>query len=154
MQQDINRIMRRTRRYWYQDGFVEIAIGLLFSLVGIGVYLQELVVGNPTLLVAVIVGLMAFIVGSSLFVHWIVNRLKRRITYPRTGYLEYDNQRDVRGRWWIVAVALLLAILTLVIPEQFAGMGVVVGLTLLIGGVLVFATYLRQAPPPAEPADG
>ncbi len=139
MKEDIEGIMRSTRRYWYQDGFVEIAIGLLFGLVGVGVYLQQVALGNPTLLIVLVVGLMAFILAGSLIVQWLVPRLKQRITYPRTGYVEYDHRRDRRARWLPIAVALALAILTLTIPDAFAGTGVIVGL--LLCGILSYLAY-------------
>jgi membrane-anchored glycerophosphoryl diester phosphodiesterase (GDPDase) len=144
MEENINNIMQQTRRYWYEDGFAEIAIGLLFSLLGIGLYLQKVVADHLGWLLIVIFGLMIFIFSSSFLAKWLVTLLKQRITYPRTGYIEYDHKPDSKSRWAVVAFALGLAIMTLVIPDKFGGMGSIVGL--LVGGIMAYLAYRSAIP--------
>lgn len=144
MQENIDHIIRRTRRYWYEDGFAEIAIGLLFSIVGLGLYLQKLATGDPIWLMVVIVGLMIFIFSSSLLVKWLVTLLKQRVTYPRTGYVEYDPERERQSRFPVIAFALVLALMGLLIPDQFSSMGIVVGL--LMGMIMAYLAYRSAIP--------
>jgi len=144
MEENINKIIRQTRRYWYEDGFAEIAIGLLFSFLGIGLYLQKMAANHFGWLMVVIFGLMIFTFSSSLIVKWIVTLLKQRITYPRTGYVEYIPQQDNGGRWLVIAFSLGLAILTLIIPDTFGGMGSIVGL--LMGMIMAYLAYRSGMP--------
>lgn len=90
MQKDpINDVMKRTQRYWYEDGIWEIGFGLVNLLLG-GFYL---IVSNadwegPAAL-ALLVLQMGVIVGSFLMINRFVKFMKERITYPRTGFVAY-----------------------------------------------------------------
>ncbi len=98
---------RQAQRYWFADGLAELVLGLGFCLYAgflawnaytaprMGPWLQVLAV-------------FALVFGTN----WAVQRLKWRITYPRTGYVRYARTRQ-RARWAGAAlgvVALVLAI--------------------------------------------
>lgn len=97
MLQDVNRAIRQTKRYWYEDGLVEVATGCLF-LLGVAILLVNSMIIFPAVSAS---SIAALVVGCLLFVAMIVvggqgNRiydaiqiLKDRLVYPRTGYVEY-----------------------------------------------------------------
>lgn len=99
---DVEQVRKRVYRYWYEDGLAEIATGCLFILIGLVIVAQGLVpAGSP---LAAIAGL-AFpivVVGGILAVRRLVNIAKERITYPRTGYVQYG--RPGPRRRWLAAV--------------------------------------------------
>jgi hypothetical protein len=89
MNETIKSTIERTRQYWYIDGFNEMLTGLVFVLLaGINSISGPL---EPSVYSAILVGvgypaviLLATTVGARL-----VNNLKTRLTYPRTGYVQY-----------------------------------------------------------------
>ncbi|MBE3129882.1 MAG: hypothetical protein IMZ54_04080 [Acidobacteria bacterium] len=89
---DIEKIEKRTVQYFYNDGLSEIAIGLIFLVLGGYIFGQTIVPeGSP--LNAVYSVLFVLVIASSGFlVNRILRFLKRRITYPRTGYLAYKKR--------------------------------------------------------------
>ena len=56
MTNDIDSIMQETRRYWYEDGFAEIAIGALFGILSIVLIAQDVFRDRPEWLVTSIIG--------------------------------------------------------------------------------------------------
>jgi hypothetical protein len=80
-------------------------------------------------------------IGGAFISRRLVNALKTRLTYPRTGYVEYqvnENQRKWR-RVWVFALAFLVSALTMVFVRAFqsfdsivAVTGVVVALALIV----------------------
>ena len=139
MSENIEQIMQRTRAYWYEDGFAEIAVGGLFALVGGFVYLQSVTAGTP--LVAVIsIGMTLLILGGSFLVKRVVNTLKERVTYPRTGYVAYDEKdRAGSGRWFIVGFAFVLAVATLIFRDWVSNAGLEAMST--VAGLLIAAIF-------------
>lgn len=141
----IERTMRRTQAYYYEDGFVELAIGGLFGLVAGGLLLMHAAQGGSgPLMTGVGLGLFAVVLGGALAVQRLVRAAKERVTYPRTGYVTYRPEQQSRGRWVVIAAATALALSALVLPEPFTQMPFVVGALLaIVMGTLV----LRGAPP-------
>jgi hypothetical protein len=94
------KIEKQTRRTWYADGLWEIGFGALCIILGL-LYLisSTFEQGGPYAVVLVLLQM-----GVILFSFWAVRKfvlfLKERITYPRSGYVEYrkptqrSNQRS------------------------------------------------------------
>jgi hypothetical protein len=80
---------RRTQRYWYVDGLVEIGAGLVILLLALFYLLIrdlfELTLGG----VAVGIGQPAVVILGIWLARKGIQRLKERLTYPRTGYVAY-----------------------------------------------------------------
>jgi hypothetical protein len=81
---DVERLMRKARAYEYADGLEEIAIGLLFVLVGLAIYALPGSSPEVGAIGAVIVG--AVIVASQ----WAITQIRLRFTWQRTGYAKFD----------------------------------------------------------------
>lgn len=109
MNQQINDMIRRTQRYWYVDGLTEIGSGLIILLLGLfDLALAALPPQTPTA-VLVAVGQPLLIIGGTLLISKIVRMLKERITFPRTGYVEYPEKRRGKRRAALALVAGLIA---------------------------------------------
>jgi hypothetical protein len=97
----------RNARYWNVDGLTEIAIGLQVLLVPLHLYgvtqTSRGSLGRVLAVLVLVVGLPAamFLSGR------VVVAVRRRFTYPRTGFVEYRQDR----RPWVFGIGLALALL-------------------------------------------
>jgi hypothetical protein len=89
---DIEKIEKRTVQSFYDDGLFEIGLGFVFVLLGGFLFVQTALPKGSTL--AAIIGF--FLIGIIFLAAFLVNRvirfLKRRITYPRTGFVAFKKQ--------------------------------------------------------------
>lgn len=89
---DIEKIEKRTVRSFYDDGLVEIAVGLILILLSAYFYSQT-VLPKGSSINAVLTGLFIIVLVSSNFLgSRFVRFFKRRITYPRTGYVAFKRK--------------------------------------------------------------
>lgn len=132
----ISEIIKRTKRYWYVDGFSEIGIGILLILI---ILFNQAVgwIHNTSVQIfmyVIVMPLMIFL--SSRGLNQAVKKLKEKITYPRTGYVSYPhktgNQRIKRVLLSAVIGAVISAVLSI-----FSGM--VPGIYQYIFSALVIA---------------
>jgi hypothetical protein len=107
MRNDIDRAEQRARQYWYDDGLTEIATGCVFVAVG-ALFLAEavgLVASGFSSL-----GLIVVVFAGVLLGRWLVRVAKERITYPRTGFVQYRlRARGMGARLATGAVGAILA---------------------------------------------
>ena len=114
MKSEIDGVARRTRRYWYEDGFAELASGGLMLLAGIGLAAAYRIfaglgrwvagshgrAGMVVLVVVIAAQALALIIGRAM--RGEIQAAKERVTYPRTGYVAYrqprPKQRSLRGK--------------------------------------------------------
>jgi len=90
---DIKRIEKRTVQYFYEDGLNEIALGLIFLLLG-GYFFAQAAIPEGSPLNAMLSVLFVFVIISSGFlVSRFIRYFKRRITYPRTGYVAFKKKK-------------------------------------------------------------
>ncbi|MGB7874957.1 MAG: hypothetical protein WBL25_11290 [Anaerolineales bacterium] len=138
---DMKQVEKRVKRYWYTDGIAELASGGMFLLLGL--YFGVLGYFEEGSLVSVIlqVSMVLVMVGGAFGVRWLVNTLKSRLTYPRTGYVEYRvNEKDAKMRRYVVmAVAMSFAIASIVLIDFIRGLESMVLFTGVIVGVIFIA---------------
>jgi MFS family permease len=104
MQSNLSEVEQRVKRYWYTDGIVEIIGGGLSILIGTYTILQGLLAEGTiwhTLLAGCYILLM---VGGVFMTRWLVTSLKTRITYPRTGYVDYPSSKQTSWRRLLTVV--------------------------------------------------
>jgi MFS family permease len=105
---DIEKIEKRTVQSFYEDGLTEIALGLIFLLLGAYFYATT-VVPEGSSLGAILTGLFVLVVVSAGF---LVNRFlrffKRRVTYPRTGYVTFKKKEAGSKRRVATAVVAMI----------------------------------------------
>ncbi len=111
--QNLKAFQRQTEAYWIVDGIVDILIGATF----LGLVLFEVLACykplHPTNWWRVVEVIYLF--GMVFASKWIAERLKWRLTYPRTGYVSYRSERS-KGAWLLtigVGLAFLLAVIFL-----------------------------------------
>ncbi len=122
---DIDQIMRNTRRYWYVDGINEIAGGGLIFFIALTYFLFSLIpnIGMRSILLGLVQPLV--IIGGSIFTSKIVKIIKEKLTYPRTGYLLFRQQKSRRVRRMVIVfltafmISILVSFFASAIPEQF-----------------------------------
>lgn len=149
MNDQLSGIEQRIKRYWYSDGIPELSSGGLFLLLGLYFGIQGSLGENPLMRVILQVGLGLLMIAGAISVSWLVNALKNRFTYPRTGYVEYRlDEPDARQRRFVViAVAMIILIAwTILFKYRFLrGFDSTVLVTGILAGVVFFTLQGRSS---------
>ncbi len=113
-EQQLERIHRQAQRYCYEDGFVEMSLGGIFIATSVGIALIESLEGEAARIASLLMLTLMF-VASNTFPK-VVQSLKERITYLRTGYVSYSQSK--RGGLWLeIGVALGVILLAIFVPD-------------------------------------
>ncbi len=88
MEVEIDRVVQRTKRYWYDDGLAEMAGGLIFLCVGL-LFLAEGVLESRGGRELSTLGLPVVLIGGGMLSRWLLSVAKAKLVYPRTGYVSY-----------------------------------------------------------------
>lgn len=138
---DIKEVEQRVKRYWYTDGIAELAGGGMFVLLGLYFGIQGYVDENSLVSIVLQVNLALMMIGGAFGVRWVVNTLKTRLTYPRTGYVEYRvNAQEVKvRRYWVLGVAMVISMASILLIDTIRGLdsmtlvtGLLVGLVFIV----------------------
>lgn len=143
-------IEQRTRRYWYVDGLVELFIGLLLLVVGLLVLAPELLPPGSWQRLAAVTSLVVIIFGGAWIGGKLVRTVKARLTYPRTGYVNYrkpPRQRRLRNILIMILIAALWTALILILGNALIAWvplidGLILGAILWIAGRGLLRFYL------------
>lgn len=105
MNQPVENIIIRTKRYWFVDGLNEMASGLVLLMIGLLYLITSL--QPPHILSALVVGIGQPII---ILLGWwfsgkAVKHLKERFTYPRTGFVAYPRSNNGKRRWRVALLA-------------------------------------------------
>lgn len=142
MKDSVSDVERRVQRYWYVDGFGELVGGGGMCLILALYFAAQQYFGDDTLIGGLLqASLVLVLLGGFYFVRQLINAAKLRVTYPRTGYVEY--QASSRNRWIagilpaLVAMALAATFVFIVrridtIDAMTAISGVVMGIILFV----------------------
>ena len=128
---------RRAARYWTIDGLPELDTGFVWLCVPLYFYgVTHLPKSSPWHAVLVIGGTLALmfaIMGGA----WVLGILKRRVTYPRTGYVAYQKPK-AKAFWFPFLIAPLLMML------PFGPTQLVLPVTGLISAIILIAVAHNQ----------
>lgn len=140
-------VEERVKRYWYTDGIGELIGGGMFVLLGIYFALQEVLGQDSTLGGILQASFVLLMIGGVFVSRRLINTLKTRLTYPRTGYVEY--QVDERGMRWrrilAVVLAFVISALTIVFVRLFQFFDSVVAVTGLIVALILVVLRAKSA---------
>ena len=135
---DLNSTIRRSTQYWFDDGLVELLIGIYSAVIGLLFWWQTTVATFESA-IASVVALPAIIIVGSLLLGTTLRWLKQRLVYPRTGYITYQKptkkQRNLS--WFLgafVGVLVALTVTQLALTELtavFIGAGIGIGLFMM-----------------------
>ena len=132
---DIDGIMQRTRRYQYEDGISDLIMGGFSLLLGLLFAAESLTPPDSPLWAVWGMGLPMFLIGGGLVAGWMMQRLKSRVTWPRTGFVNYE-RKGLPRVIALVGIALAAAVVAAGIVLVSRNM---VNLTTLFGIVLLAA---------------
>jgi hypothetical protein len=137
---EIKEVEQRVKRYWYTDGIAELAGGGMFLLLGLYFGIQGYLGENSLVSVLLQASLALLMIAGAFGVRWLVNVLKARVTYPRTGYVQYHvNERDATRRRWIVGgIGMVVAIASILLVDALRSLDAMV----LVTGLLVGAVFI------------
>lgn len=140
MKDNFSEVEQRVKRYWYTDGIGELIGGGMFLLLGLYFSAQQYF-GDQSLVGVILQSSFVVILIGGIFVgRRIINLLKARVTYPRTGYVEYRaNDRNMMWKRILTfTIALGVAMASVVIARRFDAIDSMVAVT----GVLVSVILL------------
>lgn len=148
MNDDLKKPQLRALQYWLVDGVGELNVGFFFLLVGIVYYLQESAPGSLLSKIFSIASVL-LVCGGAFGGRRIIQRIKERTTYPRTGYVAYKsgwkNKGDVAIAIGVMALLLAFVVFTMVTDTKLTDWGPVV-CGLCMGTLLVQAGYRSALP--------
>jgi hypothetical protein len=115
MNVQIETTMKRARAYWFIDGFTEIAMGGMFIVLAIAMFISRNTSQTPFLswLLSVTGKIVILKVVSLLIVVLALWWLKDRFTYPRTGYVR--NQITAAKIFVIIRNVILFLLLPIMV---------------------------------------
>lgn len=133
-------VEQRIKRYWYSDGIAELSSGGMFILLGLYFGIQGYFGEGSLVSVILQVSLVFLMMGGIFGVRWLVNTLKIRLTYPRTGYVEYrSSEKDTTQRRYVVAaVAMIIAVASMVLVKYIR----ILDSMVLITGIIVSVVFI------------
>ncbi len=144
MQTNFSDVEQRVKRYWFSDGIAELSGGGMFLLLGIYFALQQFLGQDSTVGGLLQASLALMMIGGAYLSRRMVNSLKTRITYPRTGYVEY--QTDPKAAWsrpiLVMLLAFAISALSIAFVRMFQSFDSMVAVT---GVVVVMILVLLRA---------
>lgn len=145
----VEEITRRTYRYYYEDGLVEIAVGAMFLFLGLALLLFEWVLLDSSWGWLMGIALPVLTLSAVFGVKRLIVSLKARVTYPRTGAVTYRDQPG-SGRWLLLAAVFLLVVAGFFFPEDtvttaFMAGGLLAVILLYMGGRVSLARMQAAA---------
>ena len=147
MQRDIFDVEQRVKRYWYTDGIGELIGGGMFILMGVYFALQEFL-GQDSLVSGILqASLILLLIGGMFIGRRLINALKTRVTYPRTGYVEYqvDEGAIKSRRVLVMLLAFAISALTMIFVRLFQFFDSIVAVTGVAVGLILVALRAKSA---------
>jgi len=138
----------RALQYWVVDGVSELLVGFVFLLTAIIYYVQA---STPGTLLSKILAIASVILvcGVGFGGRWMIQRIKERTTYPRTGFVTYKiNWKDKENiviAIVITALILAYALITTVMDTKLTYWGPI--FCGVIMGILMFQAGYRLGQP-------
>jgi hypothetical protein len=140
MKSNLSDVEQRVNRYWYTDGLGELIGGSMFLVLGLYFAIQDYL-GPDSMLSGILQASLALLlIGGAFLSRRLINSLKTRLTYPRTGYVEYRVNKKEAGSKRILAFVLAFTIAALAVAfvgifKSFDSMVAVTGF--IVGMILV-----------------
>ncbi|MFZ1548719.1 MAG: hypothetical protein WAT12_16775 [Candidatus Nitrotoga sp.] len=138
MNDETSQIEQRLRRYWYKDGIGEMMGGVMFLVLAAYFSLQQYL-GDESFIGGMLqAGLVLLLIGGVYVGRRVVNSAKARITYPRTGYVEYrtNSRNAVLMRVLAALTAMTVASVSIIVVRRFDSIDAMVAVTGLLVAVI------------------
>ncbi len=140
---DINRTVKRTSGYYFQDGIVEIFSGLVFAAIAALFFVEGFL--DPPIPSFSAFSLPVILLVSMLVGRWVIPLFKERVTHPRTGYVEYSRLSGGR-RLLVLAIAAGMSVILAAVMMAARGLWPWIPLLngLTIGSFLLFMAWMLR----------
>lgn len=140
MQTNLSNVEQRVRRYWYTDGIGEIIGGGVFLSLAAYFSIQQYFGAQSAIGAILESGLIVILIGAVMIGRRMINALKTRLTYPRTGYVDYSapEKNVMWRRVFTMAIGMAVAIFSIAITRSISTIDSMVAVT----GVLVAVILL------------
>ena len=137
--QKMDHVEQRVRSYWYTDGLAELVGGGVFMLLGLFFAGQDWFRDHSLAQALFGSSLVIVLIWGALATRWIVNALKTRLTYPRTGYVSYrvDQKHAHRRRLMGAIAGAIFAALLVNIAVRVGSVSWVPAISGLVVGVIL-----------------
>ena len=147
MKENFSEVEARIKRYWYVDGFGElVGGGGMCLLLAIYFAAQEYFRDNLFISNLLQVSLALVLIGGMALVRSLIGAAKLRVTYPRTGYVEYS--APLNRKWMSglsAVVGMIMAITFVFIVRQFNRIDAMVAVSGAVMGVILFVKQFWSA---------
>ena len=147
MKDNTSEVEQRVRRYWYIDGFGELVGGGGMCLI-LSLYFAALqYFGDDSWVGGFLNASLALVlIGGIFLMRRLINMAKARVTYPRTGYVEYSEPRNkVVSSVLATVVGMLLAMTFVFIVRQFNRIDAMVGISGAVMGIILLVKQVWTA---------
>jgi peptidoglycan/LPS O-acetylase OafA/YrhL len=115
-QPNLDDVARRSQKYWDVDGLPELMMGLLWMLWG-GAWLLGDALPDDWRANAVWTTLPALLALSGVAAIWATKQLKQRLTFPRTGYVDWK-EPSRSARLMAAGVAMVIAMVLVAVATN------------------------------------
>ena len=144
MKDNLSDVEQRVRRYWYADGFGELVGGGGMCLILALYFAAQEYFGDDTLIGGLLqASLVLVLLGGFYLVRRLINAAKLRVTYPRTGYVEY--QASGQNRWM---AGILSAVVAMALAATFVfivrRVNTIDAMTAISGAVMGIILFVKQ----------
>jgi hypothetical protein len=140
MKDNFSEVEQRVRRYWYVDGFGELVGGGGMCLLLAIYFAAQEYFGNDSIISSVLqASLVLVLLGGIFVVQRLIGAAKLRVTYPRTGYVEYPSPQNKRVIAVLSAIVGMIMAMTFVfIVRQFSRIDGLVAVSGVAMGIILF----------------
>ena len=147
MKDNLSDIEQRVKRYWYVDGFGELVGGGGMCLILAIYFAAQEYFGDDSLMGSLLqVSLFFVLVGGMFLVRRLINAAKLRVTYPRTGYIEYTTPQNKKWMGALSAiVGMVMAMTFIFIVRQFNRIDAMVAVSGAVMGIILFVKQVWTA---------
>ena len=140
MNNDLQDVEGRIKRYWFTDGIGELMGGGMFLLLGLYFSAQQYFGDQSMAGVILQSSFVLILIGGVFVARRVVNILKARVTYPRTGYVEYrtNDKNMMWKRIFTAALAMAVAASSVYIARRIDAIDSIVAVTGVLVAVILF----------------
>lgn len=141
MKDNVSDVEQRVKRYWYVDGFGELVGGGGMCLILALYFSAQQYFGDDSLVGGLLqASLVLVLIGGMFVVRRLINAAKLRVTYPRTGYVEYSTSKNKMFVGILSGVVgMVMAMTFIFIVRQFNQIDAMVAVSGVVMGIILLA---------------
>jgi ABC-type thiamin/hydroxymethylpyrimidine transport system permease subunit len=135
MEDPSEKIIQRTRVYWFSDGLAEIGFAIMSLVLSLYFYGYAALTPGSLLYRILDVGFLLILLGAALLTRRLITIIKTRLTYPRTGYVNYHQPKTVH----LIGSTLLALLIAAILVTLFSSIDDIDAFMPAASGILIGA---------------